>query len=72
MTTLQVFKLSLSHALVLEPDDVGKLTFYAIYLFLIKGVKTNPRSLPIPQIGSFERSNLQYKYEVRKTALPRV
>ena len=44
MTTLQVFKLSLSHALVLEPDDVGKLTFYAIYLFLIKGVKTNPRS----------------------------
>ena len=36
MTTLQVFKLSLSHALVLRPDDVGKLTFYAIYLFLTK------------------------------------
>ena len=36
MTTLQVFKLSLSHALVLEPDDVGKLTFYAIYLFFTK------------------------------------
>ena len=36
MTTLQVFKLSLSHALVLKPDDVGKLTFYAIYLFLTK------------------------------------
>ena len=36
MTTLQVFKLSLIHALVLEPDDVEKLTFYAIYLFLTK------------------------------------
>ena len=36
MTTLQVFKLSPSHALVLEPDDVEKLTFYAIYLFLTK------------------------------------
>ena len=36
MTNLQVFKLSLSHALVLRPDDVGKLTFYAIYLFLTK------------------------------------
>ena len=36
MTTLQVFKLSLSHALVLGLDDVGKLTFYAIYLFLTK------------------------------------
>ena len=36
MTTLQVFKLSLNHALVLGPDDVGKLTFYAIYLFLTK------------------------------------
>ena len=36
MTTLQVFKLSLIHALVLELDDVEKLTFYAIYLFLTK------------------------------------
>ena len=36
MTTLQVFKLSLIHALVLEPDVVEKLTFYAIYLFLTK------------------------------------
>ena len=36
MTTLQVFKLSLSHALVLGPDDVGKLTFYIIYLFFTK------------------------------------
>ena len=36
MTTLQVFKLSLNHALVLRLDDVGKLTFYAIYLFLTK------------------------------------
>ena len=36
MTTLQVFKLNLSRALVLGLDDVGKLTFYAIYLFLTK------------------------------------
>ena len=48
----------------------GKLTFYDIYLFLTK-CQDRPKIITT-QIGSFEGSNLQYKYGAHKAALPHV